>query len=150
MPPTKIPARDITIQVQDDDGSTWLDIGGEVSATYNPGENEETADVTTFASGGNYEQWIVQRGASLALEGLLLKDSATGAQDPGQARCEDLASMLGAASLGMIRFRHPMDTKWKVWNGTFSLGEQGGGNNDITGWSVTVTRSGASTTEDVV
>ncbi|MBA9003732.1 phage tail tube protein [Thermomonospora cellulosilytica] len=142
----KINARDIIVQVQAADGTTWIEVAGLNSVTVNPGENEETAETTTFASQGAYEQEVMQRGAQLTLEGFLLKDDATGAQDPGQLRCETLAAQVGVASLGKARFRHPVDTQWKVWNGTFSLGEQGGGNNDKTGWQCTITRSGASST----
>jgi hypothetical protein len=51
--------------------------------------------------------------------------------------------------VGKVRFRHPMDTSWKVWNATFTLGEQGGAHNDKVSWNVTATRSGASTTAPV-
>lgn len=148
MTERKINARDIIIQVSD--GATvptWLAIGGLNSVTPNPGENEESVDTTTYDSDGVYEGEVMQRGAKLELEGFLLKDHLTGAQNVGQARVEYMATQTGYDSLGAIRFRHPMDTAWKVWNGaTFSLGEQGGGNNDKTPWSCTITRSGASTT----
>ncbi|WP_372663717.1 phage tail tube protein [Amycolatopsis kentuckyensis] len=146
MPTVKINARDIIIQVAETNGTTWTPIGGLNSAVPNAGENEEVVDTTTFDSAGNYEQEVIQRGATLALEGFLLKDPANGAQDPGQARVEALATQVGFASVGKIRFRHPVDTQWKVWNATFSLGEHGGGNNDKYAWVATVTRSGPSTT----
>ncbi|MFB6722923.1 phage tail tube protein [Kribbella sp. NPDC056345] len=149
MPAVKINARDIIIQVAEANGTTWTPLGGLNSAVPNASENEEVVDTTTFDSAGNYEQEIIQRGAILELEGFLLKDPANGAQDPGQARVEALATQVGFASIGKIRFRHPMDTTWKVWNATFSLGEQGGGNNDKFAWAATVTRSGASTTAPV-
>lgn len=151
MAARKIPARDIIVQVSDGGGTpTWLAIGGLNSVTVNPGENEETADITTYDSAGEYEQLVMQRGASLALEGFLIKDHLTDTPDTGQARCETLGTAKAYASLGAIRFRHPASTTWKVWNtATFSLGEQGGGNNDVTSWSCTVTRSGASTTAAV-
>lgn len=147
----KIAARDIIIEVSD--GATpavWLPIGGLTTATVNPAENEETVDATTFGSDGHYEQLVMQRGASITLEGFKLQDPDTGDLDPGQARCEELATETGVASLGSIRFRHPADAEWKVWpEATFSVGEQGGGNNDLVSWSCTITRSGAPTTEAV-
>jgi hypothetical protein len=146
----KINARDIIVQVSDGAAvPTWLAIGGLNSVTPNPSENEESADTTTYDSDGNYEGEIMQRGAAMEMEGFLLKDHLTGAPDPGQARCEYMATLTGYDSLGSIRFRHPMDTTWKVWTATFSIGEQGGGNNDKTSWSCTITRSGASTTAAV-
>jgi hypothetical protein len=147
MTTRKVNARDLLCQVAAADGITWLDINGLNSAKLNPGENEETADTTTFSSAGMAEQEIMQRGATVELEGMLLKDDVTGAQDPGQLRCEVLAAQVASASLGKFRFRHPMDTVWKVWpQATFSLGEEGGDNNAKTSWSITITRSGASTT----
>jgi hypothetical protein len=149
MPTVKISARDIVIQVAEANGTTWTPVGGLNSAIPDLSQNEEVADTTTFESAGNYEQEIVQRGATLALVGFVLKDPATGAQDPGQARVEALATQIGAGSVGKVRFRHPMDTAWKVWNATFTLGEQGGAHNDKVSWNVTATRSGASTTAPV-
>lgn len=152
MAKRKIPARDIIIQVSDGatPTETWIEIGGLTSATPNPGENEETVDTTDFDSDGAYEQVIMQRGATLEIEGSMLKDDTTGEQDAGQARLETLGAAVGYASLGRARFRHPMDTVWKIWTCTVSLAEQGGGNNDMTSWGATLTRSGASTTEEVV
>lgn len=143
-------ARDIVIQVAgEDDGTgtpTWIEVGGLTKVTPNFGENEETADLTTMDSRGAYEQWIAQRGATFELEGLALPDAA-GLLDPGQARCEEMAGedMLGADSLGQIRFRYPTSTEWKVWNSTFSLGEGGGETNDPAAWACTLTKSGRTT-----
>jgi len=149
MPLVKINARDIIIQVAEANGATWTAIGGLNSAVPNASENEEVVDTTSFDSKGHYEQEVIQRGATLELEGFQLKDSANGQPDSGQARVEILASQVGAESLGKIRFRHPMDTTWKVWTATFTIGEHGGGNNDKAAWAVTITRSGPSTGEPV-
>jgi len=147
----RINARDIIVQVEDDTPETWLTVERLQSVTFNPGENEETVDVTDFDSGGAYEQEIMQRGASMTLEGLVIKDDATGALPPGRARIEEMAGedKLGSDSLGRIRFRHPMDTTWRVWTCTFTLGEQGGGTNEKTTWSATITKSGRTTTMPV-
>jgi hypothetical protein len=147
MPLVKINARDIVIEVAE--GTKWLPVGGLTSAVPNGGENEEVVDTTTFDSKGYYEQEVIQRGATLALEGYLIKDTTDGHQDLGQARIEQLATLVGFDSVGKIRFRHPIDRAWKVWNATFTLGEHGGGNNDKSAWTVTITRSGQSTTEPV-
>jgi len=151
MVAVKINARDLIVQVQAADTS-WLGIGGLNSITPNPSESEETVDTTTFASLGEYEQEIMQRGASMALEGFMLLDNISGAQDAGQARCETLATLKAYESLGAIRFRHPLNTTtWKVWaSATFSVGEQGGGNNDKVPWKCAITRSGPSSTMVVV
>lgn len=149
MVAVKINARDLIVQVQAADTS-WLGISGLNTITPNPSESEETVDTTTFASLGDYEQEIMQRGASMALEGFMILDNVSGAQDAGQARCETLATLKAFESLGSIRFRHPLSTSWKVWaQATFSVGEQGGGNNDKTPWKCAITRSGPSTTAAV-
>lgn len=145
----RVPARDIIVQVQKADLS-WVGIAGLNNVVFNPGENEEKTETTEYNSAGAYEELAMQRGASMQLEGNLRKDHITDAQDEGQARCETIAAAVAYASLGSIRFRHPASTTWKVWpEATFSLGEQGGGNNDMTSWSCGVTRSGASTTAAV-
>lgn len=146
MAQRKVNARDIVFQVESSTPDTWLEIAGLTSATLNQGENEEVAETTDFDSNGAYEEDVMQRGASWGLEGQLELDDTTGVQDPGQARVESLAALVGAASHGRVRFRHPAQTTWKVWDATFKLGEQGGGNNDKVSWAATITRSGASTT----
>ena len=145
MAQVKIPARDIILQVAESDGTTWTEIGGLTAVKPNPGENEETANTTDYDSGGEFEQLVMQRGASLSMEGKLLKDSSTGVQDAGQARCEVLSTGTGYASRGKLRFRYPLDTSWKVWEATFSLKEQGGETNDTSAWACNATRCGAST-----
>lgn len=146
MAQKKINARDIIVEVAASDGTTFVEVAGLNSATLNPAENEETADTTTYASQGAYEQEVMQRGATIAVEGFLLKDDSTGAQDPGQARVEVLGVAVAEDSVGKARFRHPVDTNWKVWNCTVSLAESGGANNDKSSWGATFTRSGLSTT----
>jgi hypothetical protein len=146
---TQIPARDIIVQVEDSTPNTWLAIAGFENASVNPGQNEQVTETTNYDSDGEYEGLVMQRGASIQLQGKLEKDDTTGALDVGQARCEALGALTGFASRGRIRFRHPDDTLWKVWVAFVTLGEQGGGNNDMTGWSATFTRSGASTTASV-
>lgn len=147
MAERKIPARDIIVQVQAADGVTWLGIGGLHSTKVNPGDQGKNTETTTYDSAGLYEQLIMQRGASVKLEGFMLKDNLTGVQNAGQARCEVLGAAVAYASLGSFRFRHPADTVWKVWaTATVELADQGGGNNDVTTWSATVMRSGASST----
>ncbi|MCK9896975.1 phage tail tube protein [Frankia sp. AgB32] len=146
MVATQVPARSLIVQVRAADGTTWLPIKGITQWTMNPAEGEEVTDTTTYDSQGDAESRKMQRGKSIKGEGKLYKDSVTGAQDPGQARCEVIADSLAEDSVGRVRFRHPMDTQWKVWDAIFSVGEQGGGNNDMTSWSVTATRTGSSMT----
>lgn len=149
MANVKINARDLIVQVERSTPNNWDGIGGLNEIVPNFSENEETVDTTTYESAGEYEQEIMQRGASMALKGFVLLDNVSGVQDTGQARCETLATLKAASSLGRIRFRHPLSTTWKIWTATFSVAEQGGGNNAKTPWNCTITRSGASTTAAV-
>ncbi|HVK25062.1 MAG TPA: hypothetical protein VM677_27190 [Actinokineospora sp.] len=143
----RINARDIIVQVRAADGVTWLGIKDLTSIVPKPGESEETAETTTVDSAGNAEEEIMQRGYAMDIEALKVLDHLTGAPDPGQARCEDLATKVGYESLGALRFRHPLDAVWKVWaEATFSPGDQGGGVNDKGAWKFTVKRSGPTTT----
>lgn len=152
MTQRRINARDMIFQVEDSTPSSWLSVEHMQSFTVNPGENEETADTTDFDSLGSYEQEVMQRGSSIELEGQLMKDDTTGVLAPGRARMEAMAGedKVGYASLGRVRFRHPMDTLWRIWTCTFTLGEQGGGTNDKSSWGATVTKSGLTTTAAVV
>ncbi|WP_405561918.1 phage tail tube protein [Streptomyces sp. NBC_01180] len=144
-----IDARGWLFEVQDTDAdpNTWLPIAGINTFTHSPGENEETADTTAFESDGYYEQDVMQRGASLGIEGQYRIDKVSKAQDPGQAYVDTVwANLLGIDSRGMVRWRHNTQTSWVVWEATVTPGEQSGGNNDKTGWSATFTRCGAPTT----
>ena len=115
--------------------------------TFSRSYEYEATDVTTFGSAGRAETQNMQEGMSITLEGWRLKDPSTGALDAAMALAEAQAARLGTDSQTGFRFAAPGDTTWEVWaDATFQLGDQGGGNNDKVTWSVTVTRSGPSTT----
>ncbi|WP_149180877.1 phage tail tube protein [Streptomyces sp. TRM49041] len=129
---------------------TWLPIAGLTSFTHNPGENEETAEWTAFDSEGYYSQDVMQRGATLEIEGQYRVDKPTGAQDAGQAYVDTVwAYKLGSDSNNKVRWRHKSQTAWVIWDATVTPGEQGGETNDKTSWSATITRSGKPTTAAV-
>ncbi|MGW4602742.1 phage tail tube protein [Streptomyces sp. NPDC004532] len=145
MAAEKYNARDCAFQIGDGaTPGTWTDIAG--INTFTKGRDQEDTDTTDFASDGNAESQIMQRGKTLQLEGFRLLDPDTGDLDPGQELVEALADKVGNESLGSIRFAAPGDTTWEVWTATAALGDEGGGNNDKVSWSVTFTRSGATTT----
>lgn len=147
MPPIKLNARDMVVQISDGAATpVWTEIGGLVSFKFDPSKEEKTADTTTFQSGGNYEQEVMQRGAEISVDGLRIADSATGVPDAGQLAVEVLHTKFGPASRGSIRFRHLLDTTWKVWSATTTLGAQDGKTNDKLGWQAGFSRCGASTT----
>ncbi|MDT0432807.1 phage tail tube protein [Streptomyces salyersiae] len=143
-----IDARGWIFEVQDIDAEdeSWLPIAGLTTFTHAPGENEETADTTSFESDGAYEQDVMQRGASISLEGQYRVDRASKEQDPGQAYIDRTwAERLGIESRNPVRWRHSMQTAWVVWEATVTPGEQGGGTNEKTSWSATITRCGKAT-----
>ncbi|MFI6909878.1 phage tail tube protein [Nonomuraea sp. NPDC050394] len=147
MTAVQIPARDIILEVESPTPDTWLRVENLKNVTINRAENEETADLTNYDSDGSYEQWIMQRGASMALAGDELKDHLTGALQPGRGRVEQMAGedKVGFDSIGRVRFRHPMDSQWKIWSATFSVGETGGETNPVSAWAATITKSGKTT-----
>lgn len=146
----QIDARDLIVQVRAADGVTWLGIKGLTDMVPKPGEGEEKTDTTVAEDGGKKSNQVMQRGYSLELSGYKYLDHLTGAPDPGQARCEELAEQVGYLSWGAVRFRHPTQSTWKVWEtATFSMGDGGGGVNAKSAWSCTIERSGASTTAAV-
>lgn len=151
MTQRKINARDMVFEVESATPNTWLPVERLSSFTVNFGENEETTETTDYESEGAYEGEIMQRGASISMEGQALEDDTTGALPAGRARVEAMCAedKVGSASLGRVRFRSPNGTTWRIWTCFFSLGEQGGGNNDKLSWSATVTKSGKTTTAPV-
>ncbi|MBG0830512.1 hypothetical protein HS041_22380 [Planomonospora sp. ID67723] len=151
MTQRKINARDMIVEILDDDDTTYLTIENLAAVKPNKGENEEVADTTDYDSEGVHEHEVMQRGATMEIEGHEKKDHLTGALQPGRARVEEMAgeSKVGADSLATIRFRHVMDTTWKIWRCTVTLGESGGGHNDKSAWAATFTKSGPTTTAAV-
>ncbi|MFC8584226.1 phage tail tube protein [Streptomyces sp. NPDC057217] len=144
-----IDARGWLFEVQDLEAETetWLPIAGIDSWSMNPGENEETSENTAFDSEGYYEEDVMQRGASITVEGKFRIHKVTKERDPGQAYIDgDWTNRLGFDSHNPIRYRHNTQTSWVVWDATMSPGEQSGGNNDKTAWSATFRRNGKPTT----
>lgn len=144
----RVNARDIIVEVEDETPDTWLRVERLQSVTLSLGENEETADITDFDDEGAYSQDIMQRGASMELSGLEVRDRETGELPPGRARIEALAGedKVGYDSQGRIRFRYPADQQWRVWNCTVSLGEKGGAVNDKSAWAATIVKCGRTIT----
>ncbi|WP_457028108.1 phage tail tube protein [Kitasatospora sp. P5_F3] len=143
-----IDARDWLFQVEHRTTGLWLSISGVKSFKMNPSENRAKTETTDFDSNGEFEEDVMQLGGSISLEGQYEADPTTGVQDPGQAYIDTVWALgLSADSHNRMRYRHvTQTTTWAVWDGTVEPGEQGGGNNDKTTWSATVTRSGAVTT----
>lgn len=149
----QINARDWIFEVSVDPAATtpvWAEVAGVESFTLSNSEGEESADTTTFASNGNAESQAMQRGASLSLDGKIVRSANGITPDAGQAAADQLAGMVGEDSLGGVRFRYVDDTNWTVWTAWVSKGDNSGGNNDKTTWSAAFTRSGAATVVAVI
>ncbi|MCX4824247.1 hypothetical protein OG883_31200 [Streptomyces sp. NBC_01142] len=144
-----IDARGWEFEVATETAGTFVRIGNLTSWTHNPGENEETADTTTFDSDGYYEQDVMQRGAKIEVSGLYARTSGT--RDAGQDYIDKTwAFKFGEESRGKLRYRHTSQTTWAVWECTVTPGENGGETNAKTSWGATFTRCGAPTTAAVV
>ncbi|WP_445396436.1 phage tail tube protein [Streptomyces sp. LE64] len=149
-----IDARGWIFEVEDEEAATetWLPLAGLTSFTWNPAENEETAETAAFESDGAYEEDTMQRGASITVEGLRRVLKGSGAQDPGQAYVDGpWTDRVGEGSRNRVRFRHrTQTTAWTVWEATVSPGEQGGDTNSKSTWGATFKRCGWPTTMPVV
>lgn len=146
----QINARDYIFEASEDPSAgtpVWAAIAGLESFDLNLSEGEESTETTVFESEGIHESQAMQRGASLSVEGKVVRNGST--QDAGQVVVQDLAGLVGEDSLGGFRFRHKDDTTWVVWTAWVSLANQGGGNNDKSSWGATFNRSGAATTAAV-
>jgi hypothetical protein len=129
--------------------NTFIPLRNLNSWSLNPGENEETADTTTFDSNGYYEQDVMQRGATIEVSGQYA--STNGTRDAGQLYVDETwAYLLGEDSRGRMRYRHTSQTEWTVWECTVTPGEQGGETNAKTTWGAKFTRCGAPATAAVV
>lgn len=147
----KIDARGWVFEISDGAQTpVWTEIDGINSFELDPSENNENVDTTTFRSQGEYEGEMMQRGASLNIEGFReVDDDDPTVVDPGQALVDTLGTKKGTESVGTIRFRHDTQDEWTVWRAYVELGSLEGGNNDKTAWAATFTRSGAATTATV-
>lgn len=145
MTTSKISARGYIFQVAVGAGPTWTPIAGIKTFAPNPGDHDSHVDATDFDSNGQYEEMVLQRGASLKLEGNRRIDKTTGLADPGQKALDDLAQGLAENSIGQIRYRHSTEVQWRVWNCTAKSSELGGGTNDLGKWGMEIHRTGAET-----
>lgn len=142
MANTKINARDWTFEINDGDElePTLIEIAGVNSMTL--GRASEERETTDFDSDGQRESIPMQRHRTVALEGDVIEDDTTGALEPGQARLEALAALVGESGRAEFVATSPGGRTFtqQVW---VDPGDQGGGNNDGTSFSYTLVRSGA-------
>lgn len=141
----RISARGWHFEIRDPQAETetWVEIGGLNNFDLDPSENNEDTETTEFADRGTYTGRMMQRGASLELEGNFRKQKETPAEkDPGQKLVDTLGDQVDEESIGQIRMRHETDPEWTNWDCYVEKGSRGGGNNDKTSWAATFTKSG--------
>lgn len=117
---------------------TWTTIKGLNSFTIS--NDKEDADTTDFDSGGYSEHIVAGRSHDISFEGFYIEETA-GARDPGQAAVETAAEKIGAAAILPLRMTSP-GGKVRQFNGSFAIGDVGGGINDPTSWGASFTPSG--------
>jgi len=135
MAVTKVLARGWALTV----GAGLVAVGGINSITFSGGKTD--AETTTFASAGWAEHIVAERTRSISVEGFFLEDSATGDRDAGQEAIETLNDAVGADSIGEFTLTSPGGTVYS-FDGSVEVGDIGGGNNDPTSWSATITVTG--------
>ena len=118
---------------------TFIEIKGLKSLGF---DNEKTdADTTSFDEDGAKSHIVASRGSKLSLEGNFLEDQTNGSRDPGQQAVEDLAELIGPASLGNFRLTSP-GGKMRNFIASANVSGIGGGTDDPTGWKADITVSG--------
>lgn len=143
MAKLKVLARNWKIEV-DTSGTatpTWTKVGG--VNTFTLSNDKTDTDTTDFDSGGFDEHMVAGRSNAISFEGFFLED-ATGVRDAGQAYIETKAEAVGPGAMAKLRITSP-GGKAKQYNGSFSVGDVGGGNNDSTSWGANFTVSGKPT-----
>lgn len=145
MPITKVLARGWKLEVNTalDNAPVWIRVGGVNSFTFS--NSKDDADTTDFDSDGYLEHMVANRGFEISAEGFYLVDKTTAARDAGQEYVEGLNEKMGSDSLGQFRIISPAGTI-KIFKASVGLGDIGGGNDDPTSWSCTLTVSGKPTT----
>lgn len=149
MAKMKVLARNWLIELNTDPLATtptgtavWTKVGG--INTFTLSNDKEDSDTTDFDSEGYAEHLVAGRSNEISFEGFFLEDPANGARDAGQEAVEKYAELVGAEAMGQLRITSP-GGKVKTYNGSFAVGDVGGGNNDPTSWGATYTVSGKPT-----
>jgi len=111
--------------------ATWTPLKG--LNTFTISSDDSNTDVSTFEDAGYKSNLTVTRGYGFSAEGFVLEDEATGDRDPGQEMVEAKAEEVGQAAFMMVRVTSPGGTK-KVYEGSPSLSDIGGGQEDAASW----------------
>lgn len=118
----------------------WVPIRGLTNMS--PSVTKNDADTTDFDADGWLAHLVASRGAGFALSGQRVEDGSTGARDPGQEAMEELGWAMGHESLKPFRLVRPDSTVALQGLVSAEVTPMGGGNDDPSSWSCTVTFSG--------
>ncbi len=137
---TKFLARDLTIEIDGGgSGGDFVEIKGLHSITHAPTSTD--AETSDFNSGGRSEHLKAERGDSWTCAGFTLEDVVTGDRDPGQARVEAVAQLIGPEALIRYRITSPGGNTIEFL-GSAEVTLSGGGTNDASQWQAVVRASG--------
>lgn len=140
---TKFLARDLTIEVDAaGSGGGFVEIKGLHSITHAPTSTD--AETSDFNSEGRSEHLKAERGDSWTCAGFTLEDVVTGDRDPGQARVEEVAQLVGPEALVRYRITSPGGNTI-IFFGSAEVTLSGGGTNDASQWQAVIRASGAIT-----
>jgi hypothetical protein len=137
---TKFLARDLVIEIGDGgSGGGYIPIKGLNSITHSPTSTD--AETSDFNSEGRSEHLKAERGDSWTCAGFTLEDVLTGERDPGQARVEAVAQIVGPLALVPFRLTSPGGNTIE-FVGSVEVTLSGGGTNDASQWQAVVRASG--------
>lgn len=111
--------------------------------TFSVEDSKTDANTSDFDSDAD-EHIPVRRGKQVTLEGYYLEDVSNGDRDPGQEAVEEYGRMVGLDALATFRMTSPGGKVFQ-FKASVNMGSPGGGNDDPTNWSATLTRSGETT-----
>ncbi len=143
MPVTKVNAENYDFEVNTGTiaSPTWTNISG--IEDFDLGDSTTRADTTDIDSSGVEENRVIRRGHSITLNGHWLEDESDGSRDAGQEALETAARAVGSAAEVGVRVTTP--------GGTTEISQftvehsRSGDKNDVTKFSFTLTRTGATT-----
>lgn len=121
----------------------WTPVAG--INNWSPSPTVNKADTSKFSQGGRKGNMNVSTEDSFTFSGFKQIDPVSGAIDAGQAACKTLARNLGPSSRG--QFRHSRsNSDVHTFIATATVTDGGGGNDDLSAWSVELQVDGDITT----
>ena len=143
MAAVKVLARNWTLEIETDTPSTYAEIKGILSFTFDSVKND--ADATTFDSEGWAEHLVSSRGRTISFEAKYLEDQSTGDLDDGQALLVAANLDMAQDSLHNFKLTSPYGTV-RSFAASVNLTGLGGEKDDVTNFNGELLISGQVTT----